>query len=411
MNSMLIIGAGEAGVRAAITLRELDSNVPITIVETEKGDPYERPPLSKTGLTDALFEPKSIVTKAQLAEKHIQFITGVFVASIDAQANQVTLSNHKKLMFGKLLIATGASARTLSFANTSEEDLERFVFTLRTASDCQRIRSKVLAGQKVVLIGAGFIGLELAASLRAQQIKVTVLETQPRILQRAVPEAVARILHQAHHQNGTEIKLNSSIENVTFDHQAHITLTSGEQIEADWLVVGIGSIPNVNLAQQAGLAIENGIKVDTHMQTSHKDIYAAGDVCSFPYALTQQRVRLESWRCAQEQAAIAAQNMLGNNTVYDLAPWFWSDQYDLGLQMVGLPEGAAHPVTRTLGTSSCLHFEINDENQLLSACGIGVGNQIAKDIKLSERLINQRKTVSIEKLADPSFKLKDLLKN
>ncbi|QUX97069.1 ferredoxin reductase [Marinomonas sp. CT5] len=410
MNSMLIIGAGEAGVRAALKLRELNSSVPITIIEMEKGDPYERPPLSKSSLTAELFEPKNIVTKAQLTEQHIQFIDGVLVESIDAQAKQVTLSNHKKLMFDKLLIATGASARTLPFANASEEDLEHFVFTLRTASDCQRIRSKVLAGQKVVLIGAGFIGLELAASLQAQQIKVTVLETQPRILQRAVPEAVARILHQAHHQNGTEIKLNSSIENVTFDHQARITLSSGEHLDADWLVVGIGSIPNINIAQQAELEIDNGIKVNIQMQTSHKDIYAAGDVCSFPYTVTQQRVRLESWRCAQEQAEVAAQNMLGGRKVYDLAPWFWSDQYNLGLQMVGLPLGATHSVTRLLGESSCLHFEAHSDGHLLSACGVGVGNQIAKDIKLAERLINQRKTVSIEELADPYVKLKDLLK-
>lgn len=410
MLQILILGAGEAGIRAALTLREHDKDVAISIIEAEHGDPYERPPLSKTGLTDNTFTTQKIQTKAQLTEQNIVLLDGNEAIELNPSLKQVMLSDGTSLSFDKLLIATGASARTLPFEHATAEDIERFVFTLRTANDCAKLREKARAGQKVVLIGAGFIGLELAASLRARQIDVTVLETQSRILQRAIPEDISRVIHQAHHDNGVNILLSTCIESVHFGEKAQVTLISGETLEADWLVVGIGSLPNTQLAERAGLHIANGIKVNNQMQTSHKDIYAAGDVCSFPYVLTQQQVRLESWRCAQEQAAIAAQNMLGNNAVYDLAPWFWSDQYDLGLQMVGLSKGTVHSITRKLGEQSCLHFEINDDDQLLSACGIGAGNQIAKDIKLAERLINQRTTVSLEELADPSVKLKDLLK-
>lgn len=411
MNGFIIIGAGEAGIRAALTLRAENPHAHIAILESESGEPYERPPLSKTAITEPECIRKTITTNALLKEKHIDLKAQSPVLSISPKEQTVHLSDGTKLIYHKLLIATGAHARQLAFSDATEADLARYIFTLRTIADCQRIRNKAKAGQKVILVGAGFIGLELAASLRTLDLEVTVLETQPRILQRAVPEPIANILHQAHTQQGVDICLNAAIKTVTFHNQhIQIILTSGEQLDADWMIVGIGSIPNTQIAEQAGLIIDNGIKVDAHMRTSDPYIYAAGDVCSFPYPFYPQQVRLESWRCAQEQAEVAAHNMLGKQTKYELAPWFWSDQYDLGLQMVGLPIGATQSTTRQLSEQHCLHFEINQQGQLLVACAIGKNNAIAKDIKLAERLINQRKAVSLAELADPSIKLKDLLK-
>ncbi|TYL46686.1 NAD(P)/FAD-dependent oxidoreductase [Marinomonas sp. IMCC 4694] len=406
----LILGAGEAGIRAALALREHDNDVAISIIEAEHGDPYERPPLSKTGLTDNTFRTQKIQTKAQLTERNIVLLDGVEATELNPSLKQVMLSDGTSLSFDKLLIATGASARTLPFEHATAEDIERFVFTLRTANDCAKLRKKAQAGQKVVLIGAGFIGLELAASLRALQIDVTILETQARILQRAIPEDISRIVHQAHHDNGVNVLLNTHIQSVHFSEKAQVTTTSGDTLEADWLVVGIGSLPNTQLAERAGLHIENGIKVNRYMQTSHDDIFAAGDVCSFPYAAAQQTVRLESWRCAQEQASVAALNMLDNAIPYDQAPWFWSDQYHLGLQMVGLSLGVTQSTIRRLPNEAILHFGVNEQGCLLSACGIGLGNAIAKDIKLAERIINQGISVSIDELSDPSISLKHLLK-
>lgn len=410
MLQILILGAGEAGIRAALILREHDKDVAISIIEAEHGDPYERPPLSKTGLTDNTLITQKIQTKAQLTEQNIFLLDGVEAIEFDPTLKQVMLSDGTSLSFDKLLIATGASARTLPFEHATAEDIERFVFTLRTANDCAKLRKKAQAGQKVVLIGAGFIGLELAASLRALQIDVTVLETQARILQRAIPEDISRIVHQAHHDNGVNVLLNTHIQSVHFGKKALITTTSGDTLDADWMVVGIGSLPNTQLAERAGLHIENGIKVNRHMQTSHKDIFAAGDVCSFSYGAAQQTVRLESWRCAQEQASVAALNMLDNAITYDQAPWFWSDQYNLGLQMVGLSLGVTQSTIRRLPNEAILHFGVNEKGCLLSACGIGLGNAVAKEIKLAERLINQRVCVSIDELSDPSVSLKHLLK-
>lgn len=421
MSAIIIIGAGEAGVQAALTLRQLDSLSSITLLGDEPGLPYERPPLSKQCLLDNTDAP-AISGSQSFSELDIHYRSGETVVAIDRPAHQIELASGERLPYDKLLLATGASARPLTVAGLEPQR----ILTLRTRADAERIRSQARPGQHVVLAGAGFISLELAASLRHLGLEVTVLEAAGRILQRALPASISQRIAAEHQQQGVKIRCNTRIEQgkairrpnptgvqgqpATQDLACQLQLNDGSWLEADWLLAGIGSVPNTTLAARAGLTIDNGIQVDQHLRTSDPDIYAAGDCCQFPHPLYQQRLRLESWRCAREQGELAALNMLGGQHVYQAAPWFWSDQYQLGLQMVGMPIGIEREIVRNEGDGTRLVFLLDGQQQLKAVCGIGPGNRIARDIKLAERLLNQGIHPAASDLSDATVSLKQLLK-
>jgi 3-phenylpropionate/trans-cinnamate dioxygenase ferredoxin reductase subunit len=284
-------------------------------------------------------------------------------------------------------------------------------FTLRTFDDALAIRSRLSAGHRLAVIGGGFIGLELAAIATALGVEVTVLEAQTRILQRGVPAEIAAILHKAHTDHGVRILCGQAIASVTETARGvAIRLADGGLVESDLVVVGIGAKPNVELAEAAGLAIDNGIAVDDRLRTSDPHIFAAGDCCSFPLALYGgRRVRLEAWRNALEQGPLAAVNMLGRNESYAAVPWFWSDQYDLGLQMAGLADEASDIVWRDTGGGGVLLFHLAADGRLLAASGIGSGASIGRDFKVAEMLIARQARPPREALQSPEVKLKRLL--
>lgn len=405
MYGILIVGAGEAGVMAALTLRQQGYQGQITLLGDEHGRPYERPPLSKQSLLDGTDAPL-ISGSQELEALNIHYRNGQRVVAIHRDQQQVELASGEQLPYERLLLATGAQARTLTIEGMPAEQ----VLTLRSRADAERIRQRARPGQNVVMIGAGFIGLELAASLRTMGLEVTVLESAERILQRAVPASIASLIAAEHQQHGVQIRCQSSVQyasSTASGYQLH--LHNGEPINADWVLAGIGSVPDTRLAQDAGLNVDNGIQVDRCLRTNDPVIFAAGDCARFPLDLYNTDVRLESWRCAREQGEIAALNMLGANSAYNLAPWFWSDQYQLGLQMVGLPIGVTQEVIRDFNGSR-LVFLLNARQQLLAACGVGPGNTVARDIKIAERLINQGIHPTAEQLADTSISLKSLLK-
>jgi 3-phenylpropionate/trans-cinnamate dioxygenase ferredoxin reductase subunit len=378
---MVIVGAGECGGRAALTLRERGYTGQITLIGDEPHLPYERPPLSK-GLTVG---PKFIAAEADYAAAAIRHCPSSWAEAIDRAGKTVVLVTGEQIPYDMLLLATGARPRRLPHEG---------ITYLRTYDDAQAIRARLMPGTRLLLIGAGFIGLELAATARAMGAIVRVVEMQPRILMRGVPEEIAAVIHARHVEHGVEI----------------VTGAAMPALDADIVVAGIGAIPNTELAQAAGLAIDNGIAVDEHLSTSDPDIFAAGDCCSFPLALYGgQRVRLESWRNAGEQGALVARNMLGANEPVSAVPWFYSDQYDLGLQVVGLAEGAASTVRRDLTSGAFILFHIAGDGTLLAASGIGPGNAVAKDIKLAELLISRRARPAPDLLARADVKLKSLL--
>lgn len=403
---MVIIGAGECGGRAALTLRDLGYVGPVTLVGEEPHPPYERPPLSKDAMTGDPPQIKTIVSDATLAEKSIRHIHSVQAVAIDRAAHKVRLSDGSVLPYDRLLLATGSTPRHLPMPG-----LGPLCVTLRSFADALAIRPHLRAGSHIAIVGGGFIGLELAAAARKLGAAVTVIEAQPRILMRGVPAEIAEIIHAAHVAEGVEILCGDGIASIADDDiEVRVTLAGGREITADLVVIGIGAVPVTGLAAEAGLEIDNGIAVDAHLQTSDPDIFAAGDCCSFPLALYGgRRVRLEAWRNAQEQGALAARNMLDAGEAHASVPWFWSDQYGLSLQIAGLSDEGSSTVRRDLGEGAFILFHLAQDGILVAASGIGPGNAVARDIRLAEMLIGKRARPAPEALGSRDVKLKSLL--
>lgn len=403
---IVIIGAGECGGRAALALRELGFQGAVTLVGDEPHLPYERPPLSKEAMTAEAPAIKAIASDDLLAERSIRHIHSVRAVAIDRAAHDVQLSDGSRLSYEKLLLATGSVPRKLPMPGLGA----RCVY-LRTFNDALAIRSHLAPGNRVAIIGGGFIGLELAASARKLGAEVTVLEAQPRILMRGVPAEIAATIHNAHEAEGVSVLTGQGIAAIADDGRlVRITLADGRKIDADLAVIGIGATPVTALAAEAGLAIDNGIAVDEHLRTADPDIFAAGDCCSFPLAVYGgRRVRLEAWRNAQEQGALAARNMLGADEAHAAVPWFWSDQYGLTLQIAGLSDEGKSVVRRDLDDGAFILFHLADDGRLVAASGIGPGNAVARDIRLAEMLIAKRAKPAPEALGSQAVKLKSLL--
>lgn len=403
---VVIVGAGECGGRAALALPELGFDGPVTLVGDEPHLPYERPPLSKEAMTGEAPAIKAIASDELLAERSIRHIHSVQVVAIDRAAHEVRLSDGSSLPYEKLLLATGSTPRRLPMPGLGA----RCVY-LRSFNDALAIRAHLRAGNRVAIIGGGFIGLELAAAARKLGADVTVIEAQPRILMRGVPAEIAAIIHHAHEAEGVCILTGQGIAAIADDGaEVRITLADAREIVADLAVIGIGAVPVTALAAEAGLTIDNGIAVDAELRTSDPDIFAAGDCCSFPLAVYGgRRVRLEAWRNAQEQGALAARNMLGAGEAHIAVPWFWSDQYGLTLQIAGLSDEGRSVARRDLGDGAFILFHLADDGRLVAASGIGPGNAVARDIRLAEMLIAKRAMPDRQALESEAVKLKSLL--
>lgn len=402
MAGMVVVGAGECGTRAALALRQAGYAGAVTLIGEEPHAPYERPPLSKGAITAEAPAPKAIGGSERLAEAGIDFHPSRIALGIDRTARRVLLECGT-IPYRRLLLAIGARPRPLPLPGADGPT----VATLRTLDDAARIRMALGSGGRLAVIGGGFIGLELAASARRLGAEVAVIEALPRLLTRGVPAEVAEVLHERHVAEGVSFHFGARITRIT---AAGVVLCEGTVIRADLVVVGIGAVPNTELAVAAGLAVDDGIAVDATLATSDPDVFAAGDCCSFPQPLYgDRRVRLESWRSAQEHGALAARNMLGAAEPVAGVPWFWSDQYDLSLQIAGLAGEAVAHVRRGLRGGAFVLFHLGPEGRLLAASGIGVGNAVGKDIRLAEMLIARRAQLDPAALADPAVNLKRLL--
>jgi 3-phenylpropionate/trans-cinnamate dioxygenase ferredoxin reductase subunit len=405
---MVIVGAGECGARAALTLREIGYAGPVTLIGDEEHLPYERPPLSKETMVAEAPGLKAVAGEAELARKSILHLRSAAAVAVDLAARLVKLSDGRKIAYDKLLLATGAAPRRLAMPGPGS----RSVY-LRTFNDALAIRAHLRPDSRIAIIGGGFIGLELAASARRRGARVTVVEAQPRILMRGVPGEIAAVVHAIHRANGVEIVCGTGINVIEDDgSDTRLVLSDGRAIGSDLVVIGIGAVPATALAEQAGLRTENGIAVDETLRTSDPDVFAAGDCCSFPLPIYGgRRVRLEAWRNAQEQGALAARNMLGHGEAISSVPWFWSDQYDLTLQIAGLSDEGRTTVRRDLGSCAFILFHLAEDGRLVAASGIGPGNAVARDVRLAELMIAGRAAPDPAGLASPEIKLKKLLSN
>lgn len=398
MSGFVIIGAGEAGTRAAFALREQGWTGSITLIGDEGGLPYERPPLSKP--EGAEVQRKPICDQAQLDGAGIDYRPGLGTTAIDRAQRTVTLSDGRVLPYAKLLLATGARPRKLTCPGAERAQ------DFRTHDDAIRVFAAAETGARIVIIGAGLIGMELAAVLRSKGAHVDVIEAGPAIMARAVPPHLAARLLARHEAEGVRVHLGVGVTAIT--DQA-VLLADGRSIPVDLVIAAIGVVPRMDLAEGAGLATGNGILTDACLRTSDPDILAAGD-CAAVEIAPGLHLRLESWRNAREQAELAACNMINPAVSFSATSWFWSDQYDLCLQVAGLPAAHLPFVTRSLPGDGEVSFYL-DEGRLVAAAGLGKGNSVAKDIKLAEMLIAAGARPDAEALADPGVNLKSLLKS
>lgn len=402
----VIIGAGQAGRRMAESLREHDTAAQISLVGAEPELPYDRPALSKDGLLSEQALSEAFVVPAQFyTEQRIDVYVNTEATSIDPTQRQVHLSDGRILSYDDLILCTGSRVRHLDLPGAQSAPLHY----IRTMEDCRALRSAATHKKNVVIIGGGFIGLEVAATLKAHfDCQVTVLENGSRILQRTMPAPVSQFVHELHESKGVQIHLNTHIESLE-QRDAHTTavLTNHGIFEADLIVVGIGVHPNQELAAAAGVKVNNGIVVDAQGRTSVPHIYASGDVTAHTNPYYDKPVRLESWQVAEHHPAVIAEHLHALPSSYQELPWLWSDQYDCSMQMLG-DFNYANSIHRRqeADPNRFAWIGLDAEQRLKAVCTVNQG----RDMSLYKRLMSSAKPISAELITDSSQSLRDLQK-
>ncbi|MEH6347832.1 MAG: FAD-dependent oxidoreductase [Bermanella sp.] len=340
----IVVGASHAGAQVALSVRQQGWLGEIIIVSDEAGLPYQRPPLSKTFLSGEKSSEQILIRQQDVYEKaNVQFRFNSTVQDIDRANKTVTLQDGESIQYDKLALCTGAGAINIPLPGINKTGMDKQgVFYLRNQQDALNIREHITQVKNVVIIGGGFIGLECAAILNQQGLQVTVLEAQERLLQRVVSPEVSQFYQNLHTTQGVSIVTNALAAAIEGDGQqvSAVTCKDSKQYPAQMVIIGVGVRPNVELAKNCGLEIDNGICVNEYAETSDPDIVAAGDCTAFYHDLYRRSIRLESIQNAMEQAKAAAASICGKQVPHkDFVPRFWSDQYHLKLQMIGLPEG------------------------------------------------------------------------
>jgi len=333
-DAMVIVGAGQAGATAAAALRDSGFDGPVLLIGQESEPPYERPALSKGYLQGTVQrESTAVHPPAWYVENDIELILGTAVVDVDPAMHRIWMSRGRHADYRSLLMTTGSSPRPLPVGGA---DLVG-VHYLRTLQDSDRIRSVLQRASSIVVIGAGWIGLETAAAARAAGLQVTVLETAALPLLRVLGPEVAQTFAALHRDHGVELRCGVQVAEITwqYGHATGVRLGDGGHVAADAVIVGAGILPNTRLAVAAGLTVDNGIRVDEQLRSSHPDIYAAGDVANAFHPVLGRHLRVEHWANAVHQPKTAAQAMLGVDASYQRLPYFFTDQYDLGMEYTG----------------------------------------------------------------------------
>ncbi|MGH3843073.1 MAG: NAD(P)/FAD-dependent oxidoreductase [Pseudonocardiaceae bacterium] len=407
----VIVGASLTGAKAAHTLREEGFTGRLVLLGEEDERPYERPPLSKGYLLGKQDRAKLYVhDQAWYGENSVELQLGRRVTSLDRAGRQVELDGGDRLGYSKLLLATGASARLLDLPGA---DLDGICY-LRRIEDSERLREAIRDGGRVVVVGAGWIGLETAAAARQYGCEVTIIEPQPTPLQAALGPGVGGCViggffAQVHRQHGVDVQLGTAVTEFRgTGHVAAVVTDDGNEVSADVVIVGVGARPNTELAEAAGLAVDNGVLVDATLRTDDPDIYAAGDVANAINPRYHARIRVEHWANALHGGPAAARSMLGQQVSYDRVPYFFTDQYDVGMEFTGwfAPGGYDALVTRgDLQARAFYAFWLAADRVV---AGMHV-NQWDQGIAPVEALIRSGAPVDRHSLADPAVPLTELL--
>jgi len=405
MSRFVIIGAGPAGMRAAEVLRQKAPEAGIVLIGDEPHLPYDRPPLSKGFITEGLDAARlALKPESFYAEQRISLKLGTPAAAIDRAGKAVLLAGGERIAYDRLLLAMGCRGRKLPVSLTGDMP----VHYLRSLADAERIRATLGPGVEIVMIGGGFIGLEIAASARKLGAEVTVLEMAPRLMSRAVPAVVGDFARALHERHGVVFEFAARLNALArgADGRALVE-TQRQAYPCDLVIAGVGAEPNTALAEAAGLVVEDGVRVDAWGRTSDPDIFAAGDVTHHDSPPLGRAIRIESWQVALNQAAAVAAAMAGAGEPYAELPWLWTDQYDCNIQALGLFEAGLEPVLRgdpAAGAFTLLGLDA--EGRIAAAITVNNG----RDMAVLRRLTASRAVLPKDALADPARKLSDLLK-
>jgi 3-phenylpropionate/trans-cinnamate dioxygenase ferredoxin reductase subunit len=400
--TFVIVGAGLAGAKAAETLRDEGFDGRLVLIGDEGERPYERPPLSKEYLRGEAETKPYVQDESFYAEREIELRTSTIVERVDPAASAVVLAGGETLRFDRLLLTTGARPRRLPLPGA---DLDGVLY-LRTAEDSDAIRARIDRGGRLVTIGAGWIGAEVAASAKQRGCEVTIVEMTEVPLQRVLGSELGAIYRDIHTDHGVEFIGGASVEAIEGDASVAAVRLSGERrIEADFVVVGVGVEPRAQLAQDAGLKVDNGVVCDERLRTSSEHVFAAGDVANAQHPFFGTRIRVEHWANALNQGPAAARNMLGRGEPYERLPYFFSDQYDVGMEYSGYASDWDEVVFRgDPRTREFIAFWLKDD-RVLAGMNVNVWD-VTGDI---QALIRARRAVDRGRLADPTTPLSDLV--
>ena len=401
---VIVVGASHGGAQAVASLRDGGFEGEIVLIGDEIRPPYHRPPLSKAYLKEPSEGISPLRGESYYAEQSIELRLGETVTAIDPSTKTVTLASGDALEYGSLILSLGARVRKPNMAGADAEG----VFYMRTADDSDALRASLDGSETIVVVGGGFIGLEAAATARQLGKSVIVLEAADRLMGRAVAPAISDYFAEQHRAAGIDIRLSTPLKAIRTDgHRATgVEFGEGEIVDAATILIGIGVIPNVELAEAAGLSCSNGIAVDAFTRTSDPSIYAIGDCANFTFFKSGQPIRLESVQNATDQARVAAAAILGKDQPYEEAPWFWSDQADLKLQMAGLGAGADRYVLRgdpADGKFSVAHVA---DDQIIAVDSVDA----AGDHMVFRKLLGGDELPTPDNMADTDFDLRAFFK-
>ena len=403
MEHLVIVGAGQSAIQCITSLRKEDYPGLITLVGEEEHLPYQRPPLSKGFLEDTVSNERLYFKKLEFfVENKVQLKLGTKAEEIDIENNNIHLSDNTKLSFDKLVFATGSSVRKLDFPG---KDLNSIHY-LRGLDDALSIKKDLQTRQNIVVVGAGYIGLEVAAIAAKQNKSVTVIEMADRVMNRTVDPQISDYYLNLHQKNGVTFKFNTSLKEIVgASNPEKVICSDGTEVKADMVIIGAGIMPNVELAENAGLSCDNGIVVNEFGKTDHANIYACGDCTNHPNKLLNKKIRLESVHNAMEQSKTVASSIINKSIEYNQIPWFWSDQYDHKLQIVGLSGEHDKVIMRgDMSEAKFMLFYTKDEKLI----AVDAVNN-SKEFLICKKLVANKVTIKPDEISNPDTNLNDLI--
>ena len=408
--NIVILGGGQASAYAAKEIRQVDSNSNLKIISEENSLPYERPPLSKDCLLEKMKYEECLFFPIEFYKKNnIEVLCNEKVSKVDFVNNKIITVKKNEFNYNKLLIATGSTNRTLKVDGLNHSN-EKGIIYLRNIHDNQSIKERLKKTNKILIIGGGFIGLEIASAASQLGKEVTIVEMGEQLMGRVIPKEIANLVQRVHEQNGNKFYLKTQIKKIIkVKNSYQAILDSNISLSADLIVIGIGSIPNVSIFSENTINIDNGIKTDQFSQTSIPNVFAAGDVANFYHPFYQMHMRLESYKHAQNHGINAGKNILGIKTSYKEIPWMWSDQFNLNIQLTGICNEYDKFVKRGSNVNEGIIYFFISNQRIKGACGVGIGGKIGRDIRLAGKLSEKNIKITDKILSDKSLKLNKLL--